>query len=52
MGVKEIFTPGAALQDIVDFVKEIRSKTAQRPRARSLSRAGKIKGRKGRRPGR
>jgi methylmalonyl-CoA mutase C-terminal domain/subunit len=52
MGVREIFTPGASLQEIVDFVKEIGSKTAPHPRTRSLSRGGKIKAKKRRGTGR
>lgn len=38
MGVKEIFTPGAPLQDIVNFVKTIRSPEGRR--GRKLGRKG------------
>lgn len=48
MGVKEIFTPGAPLPDIVDFVKTLKSPytRAEKPRSRlASSRAKRKKGR-------
>src|SRR5918999_4965844 len=47
LGVKEIFTPGAPLQDIVDFVKTLKSDTrAEKPHSPlPSSRAKRKKGR-------
>lgn len=39
MGVKEIFTPGAPLQDIVDFVKTIKSPETRARKQKTLSRS-------------
>ena len=39
MGVREIFTPGAPLQDIVEFVKKIKPPPARAARGNSSSRA-------------
>jgi methylmalonyl-CoA mutase C-terminal domain/subunit len=43
MGVREIFTPGAPLQEIVDFVKALKRPQARAGRRKSSSRSGKTK---------
>ncbi len=52
MGVKEIFTPGAPLQEIVDFVKKIKSPESRARKHKPSSRSDKANSKRGRRAAR
>jgi methylmalonyl-CoA mutase C-terminal domain/subunit len=46
MGVRKIFTPGAPLQDIVDFVKALKTPQVRAGKRKSQSRSGKTQRKK------